>query len=152
MVTLNCCVSLLQKTQDTAPQETSTLWKGHLHSKNSNRIWFQTRDDVMMEADRIWFVKYKSRNWNPAMPDTNITNVYNNTNNRSPHWRQNQNYVTVLWYAIDVTSFTWKWITDLDAFIKYWGSFNQLLLCKHAYFLAPPFSLSIMIVRDRLPR
>ena len=29
-------------------QETSTWWKGH-----NNRIWFQTKDDVMMELDSI---------------------------------------------------------------------------------------------------
>ena len=42
--------------KDTYSQETST-WKGH-----NNRIWFQTKDDVMMELDRIWYVEYKSRN------------------------------------------------------------------------------------------
>ena len=34
------------------------LMKGH-----NNRIWFQTKD-VMMDMDRIWYVEYKSRNWN----------------------------------------------------------------------------------------
>ena len=38
-----------------------TLWKGQ-----NNRIWFQTKDNVMMEPDRIGFDKYKSRHWNPA--------------------------------------------------------------------------------------
>ena len=61
MLTPSCCLSLLQNHKDTFTQETSTWWKGH-----SNRIWLQTKDDVMMEPDRIWFVEYKWRNWNPA--------------------------------------------------------------------------------------
>ena len=43
-------------------QETSTWWKGH-----NNTIWFQTKDDLMMELDRSCYVEYKSRNWNPAL-------------------------------------------------------------------------------------
>ena len=40
----------------------STIWKGH-----NNRIRFQTKDDFMMEPDRIWFIKYKSRNCNSSV-------------------------------------------------------------------------------------
>ena len=50
------------KLKDIYSQETSTLWKGH-----NNRIRFQTKDNAMMELDRIWCVEYKSRNWIPAV-------------------------------------------------------------------------------------
>ena len=48
---------LQPKLKDIYSQETSTWWKGH-----NNRIWFQIKDDVTMELDRIWYVEYKSRN------------------------------------------------------------------------------------------
>ena len=54
---------LESKLKDIYSQE-STLWKGQ-----SNIIWFQTKqtkDDVMKDTDRIWFLKYKSINSNPA--------------------------------------------------------------------------------------
>ena len=47
------------KLKDIYSQETSTWWKGH-----NNRIWLQTKDDVMMELDRILFLEYKSIKWN----------------------------------------------------------------------------------------
>ena len=50
------------KLQDIYSQFSSIWWKG-----DNNRIWFQTKDDIMMELDRIWFVELKSRNWHPAM-------------------------------------------------------------------------------------
>ena len=50
------------KLMDIYSQETSAWWKGH-----NNRIWFQTKDDVMMELDRICYVEYKSKNWNPVV-------------------------------------------------------------------------------------
>ena len=50
------------KLKDIYSQFFSTLWKGH-----NNRILFLKKDDIMMESDRIWFVEYKSRNWNPAV-------------------------------------------------------------------------------------
>ena len=49
-------------------QETSTIWILH-----NNRIWIQTKNDVIMDPGRIWLVKYKSRNWHPAMKWDNIT-------------------------------------------------------------------------------
>ena len=42
--------------------KTSTLWKGH-----PNRIRFQTKNDVMMEPDRITFGWHKTRNCNSAL-------------------------------------------------------------------------------------
>ena len=30
----------------------------------------------------------------------------------------------------------------MDSFIKFWGSFNHVLLCKHIWLLAPPISFS----------
>ena len=36
------------KVKDIYSQETSTWWKGH-----NNRIWFQTKDDVMMEQNVV---------------------------------------------------------------------------------------------------
>ena len=33
----------------------------------TKRILFHTKNDVMIEPNRIWFVKYKSRNWNSAV-------------------------------------------------------------------------------------
>ena len=50
------------KLTDIYSQFSSALWKGHM-----NRIWFQTKDDIIMEPDRIGFNNYKSRNWNPAL-------------------------------------------------------------------------------------
>ena len=41
------------------------------------RIWFLTKDDVMMELNRIGFDKYKSRNWNPEVYNVLESNTWN---------------------------------------------------------------------------
>ena len=59
------------KQKDIYSQFSSTLWKGH-----NNRIWFQAKDDVMMKRDRIWFLKYKSKNWNPTLYSSNPVKLF----------------------------------------------------------------------------
>ena len=64
MLNFNRCVHLFCKNPRVpSPKKlVSTLWTGY-----NNRSWFQTKDDVIMELGKIWFVKYNSRNWNLAM-------------------------------------------------------------------------------------
>ena len=67
------------KLKDIYSQQTSTLWKGH----NNRIILKKKNNDVMMEPDRIWFLKYKSRNWNPAMSwECNLIPYYANVNSK----------------------------------------------------------------------
>ena len=44
------------KLMDIYSQKASTWWK-----ERHSRIWFQTKDNVMMELDRIWYVEFKSK-------------------------------------------------------------------------------------------
>ena len=107
---------LKPKLKDIYSQETSTWWKRH-----NNRIWFQIKNDDMMELDRIWYVECKSRNWNPALCEFHgIVSTYcwgDNPHYAITSWRISLNLhlsftVLLLWSSTVEISFSWiKWVS-----------------------------------------
>ena len=56
------CDMLESKLKEISSHFSSILWKEH-----NNRIWFQTKDDVIMEPDGIGFDKYKMNIYNRTL-------------------------------------------------------------------------------------
>ena len=89
---------MLKPKKDIYFQFSSTFLKGHII-----RIWFQIKDDVMMEPDRVGFEKYKSRNWNPAMGHNGIIRPV-----RSKRIPTNSHVGLMRQYTIYTAKFQWK--------------------------------------------